>query len=85
MPGRHPEGGVIRIVLDNHATHTSQETMRYLAAHPGRFEYVHTPRHASWLNLVEVSFSRMARTFLRTSELNRSTSSSAASYRESTR
>ena len=39
--------------------------MRYLAGRPGRFEYVHTPSHASWLYLVEVSFSRMARTFLR--------------------
>jgi len=26
---------------------------------------VHTPVHASWLNLVEVAFSKMARTFLR--------------------
>jgi len=39
--------------------------MAWLARHPGRFEYVHTPKHGSWLNLVESSFSKMARSFLR--------------------
>jgi transposase len=39
--------------------------MKYLATRPGRFEYVHTPKHGSWLNLVECAFSKMARTFLR--------------------
>jgi hypothetical protein len=39
--------------------------MAYLATRPGRFDYVHTPKHGSWLNLVEVLFSKMARTFLR--------------------
>ena len=31
----------------------------------GCFEYLHTPEHDSWLNLVEVVFFRVARTFLR--------------------
>ena len=39
--------------------------MGYLSEHPGRFEYVHTPKHGSWLNLIECAFSKMARTFLR--------------------
>ena len=39
--------------------------MKYLASRPGRFIYVHTPKHGSWLNLVESAFSKMARTFLR--------------------
>jgi transposase len=39
--------------------------MAYLASRPGRFEYVHTPKHGSWLNLVESAFSKMARSFLR--------------------
>lgn len=26
---------------------------------------MHTPKHGSWLNLVETAFSKMARTFLR--------------------
>jgi len=25
----------------------------YLGTRPGRFEYVHTPKHGSWLNLIE--------------------------------
>jgi len=61
----YPSEAIIRVVLDNHSAHISRETMAYLAARPGRFEYVHTPRHGSWLNLVECTFSRMARTFLR--------------------
>ena len=39
--------------------------MKYLASKPGRFTYVHTPKHGSWLNLIETAFSKMARTFLR--------------------
>jgi len=39
--------------------------MAYLATRPARFEYIHTPKHGSWLNLVECAFSKMARTFLR--------------------
>jgi transposase len=27
--------------------------------------YIHTPKHGSWLNLIESVFSKMARTFLR--------------------
>lgn len=61
----YPSEAVIRVVLDNHSAHISKETMAYLASRPGRFEYVHTPKHGSWLNLVESAFSKMARTFLR--------------------
>ena len=61
----YPPQAVIRVVLDNHSSHISKETMAYLATRPGRFEYVHTPKHGSWLNLIECAFSKMARTFLR--------------------
>jgi len=61
----YPAEAVIRVVLDNHSAHISKETMAWLAAHPGRFEYIHTPKHGSWLNLVESAFSKMARSFLR--------------------
>ena len=61
----YPSEAVIRVVLDNHSAHISKETKAYLASRPGRFEYVHTPKHGSWLNLVESSFSKMARSFLR--------------------
>ncbi len=42
----------IRIVLDNHSAHTSKETRKYLEEHPGRFEFIFTPKHGSWLNRV---------------------------------
>ena len=61
----YPAESVIRLILDNHSSHISKETMRYLGNRPGRFIYVHTPKHGSWLNLIEAVFSKMARTFLR--------------------
>ena len=39
--------------------------MSWLATKPNRFLYVHTPKHGSWLNLVETLFGKMARTFLK--------------------
>jgi transposase len=61
----YPPEAIIRVVLDNHSAHISKETRAYLATRSGRFEYVHTPKHGSWLNLIECAFSKMARTFLR--------------------
>ncbi|TLD39773.1 MAG: transposase [Candidatus Jettenia ecosi] len=61
----YPADAQIRIILDNHSSHISQETRAYLATRPGRFISVHTPKHGSWLNLAETLFSKMARTFLR--------------------
>ena len=61
----YPKESTVRVVLDNHSAHVSKETMKYLASRPGRFVYVHTPKHGSWLNLVEAAFSKMARSFLR--------------------
>ena len=65
MDGKYPKGDLIRIVLDNVSVHTSAETRHYLTTVPGRFEFVFTPRHGSWLNLVEGLFSRMTRQMLR--------------------
>ena len=65
IDAHYPEEAIIRVVLDNHSAHISKETMAYLSERPGRFEYVHTPKHGSWLNLIECAFSKMARTFLR--------------------
>jgi len=61
----YPKDHVIRIILDNHSSHISKETMAYLQTKPNRFIYVHTPKHGSWLNLVETLFGKMARTFLK--------------------
>ena len=53
------------ITLDNHSAHTSKETKEYLLTVPNRFSFVFTPTHASWLNIIECLFSKMARSFLR--------------------
>jgi hypothetical protein len=39
----YPKECTIRIILDNHSSHISKETMAYLASRPNRFIYVHTP------------------------------------------
>jgi transposase len=62
---QYPAGARIRIVLDNHSAHISKETRSYLATVPNRFEFIFTPKHGSWLNLVESFFSKLARTLLR--------------------
>jgi len=61
----YPKEHQVRIILDNHSAHTSKETTAYLKTRPNRFIYVHTPKHGSWLNLVEALFGKMARTFLK--------------------
>ncbi len=61
----YPPQCTIRLILDNHSAHLSKETRAFLAAHPNRFQYVLTPTHGSWLNIVETLFGKMARTFLR--------------------
>lgn len=66
----YPKHQTIRIILDNHSSHISKETMKYLKSRPHRFEYVHTPKHGSWLNLVETLFGKMARTFLKHIRVN---------------
>jgi len=55
----------IRIILDNHSAHISKETREYLATVPNRFDFVFTPTHGSWLNIIESLFAKMAKTFLR--------------------
>jgi len=61
----YPAEARIRMVLDNHSAHISRETRAYLATLPNRFEFIFTPTHGSWLNLIESFFGKMARTLLR--------------------
>lgn len=61
----YPKDCTIRVILDNHSAHISKETMAYLSTKPNRFIYVHTPKHGSWLNLIETFFSKISRTFLK--------------------
>jgi transposase len=61
----YPSDARIRMVLDNHSAHVSRETRTFLATVPNRFEFIFTPTHGSWLNLIESFFGKMARTLLR--------------------
>jgi transposase len=65
LDGSYPATQTLRLILDNHSAHSSQETQRYLATRPQRFQFVFIPKHGSWLNLVENLFSKMTRTMLR--------------------
>jgi transposase len=62
---RYPKHMTIRMILDNHSAHVSKETRRFLAQSPNRFEFIFTPKHGSWLNLIESFFAKMAKSFLR--------------------
>lgn len=61
----YPLDWKIRIILDNHSAHRSKETMKFLDTVPNKFEFIFTPTYGSWLNMVEMFFSKIARTFLR--------------------
>src|SRR6266498_2092518 len=66
LDAAYPSGTAIKLILDNHSAHISRETRTWLAAQPpGRFEFTFTPRHGSWLNLIEGFFSKFARSVLR--------------------
>jgi len=65
LNAKYPEGEKIRLILDNASSHTSKETRKFLDTLPGRFEFVFTPKHGSWLNMIESFFSKMTRQMLR--------------------
>jgi transposase len=54
----------IHLIMDNGSSHTSRATRAWLAAHP-RFTVTHTPKHASWLNMIEQWFGVLTRRLLR--------------------
>jgi transposase len=66
LDATYPTRTAIKLILDNHSAHISKETRTWLAAQPaGRFEFTFTPKHGSWLNLIEGFFSKFARSVLR--------------------
>jgi transposase len=66
LDGAYPSQTAIKLILDNHSAHVSKETRDWLAKQrAGRFELVFTPKHGSWLNLVEGFFSKLTRSVLR--------------------
>lgn len=62
---KYPKEDKIRLILDNHSAHTSKETKAFLTTIPGRFEFVFTPKHGSWLNMIEGFFGKMTHQMLR--------------------
>src|SRR3984885_4515461 len=66
LDAAYPAGAAIKLILDNHSAHISRETRAWLDARPPRrFEFTFTPKHGSWLNLIEGFFSKFARSVLR--------------------
>jgi transposase len=66
LDAAYPASTAIKLILDNHSAHISKETRSWLATRPaGRFEFTFTPRHGSWLNLIEGFFSKFTRSVLR--------------------
>lgn len=65
LDSKYPKGDKIRLILDNLKVHSSEETRKYLASIPERFEFVFTPKHGSWLNLIEGFFSKLTRQSLK--------------------
>lgn len=79
---RYPQGDVIRIICDNHSAHKSKEVKNYLATTPeGRFVFVFTPTHDSWLNLIESFISKMTKQMLRGIRVNSKEESTATHVR----
>lgn len=62
----YPQATRIRLVLDNLNTHNASAFYEYLPADEAfalaqRFEFFYTPKSASWLNMIEIEFSALAR------------------------
>jgi transposase len=62
---KYPEGDTIQVILDNHSVHTSKKVNQYLKTVPGRFKFIFTPKHGSWLNMIEGFFGKMTKQMLR--------------------
>ncbi len=65
---RRYRGREVYVVWDNLNTHcdskSEQRWARFNEQHGGRFHFVYTPKHASWMNQVEIWFSILHRRIL---------------------
>ncbi|MGC4118839.1 MAG: IS630 family transposase [Myxococcales bacterium] len=61
---RYPRGQVY-VVWDNLNIHGGAAWERFNARHGGRFHFVYTPLHASWINQVEIWFGILQRRILK--------------------
>lgn len=57
--------GEVYVVWDNLNTHCSDAWQCFSERHGGRFHFVHTPLHASWVNQIEVWFGILHRRVLK--------------------
>lgn len=64
LEGEIPDDQQVIAITDNLSTRTTAEVEQWLADHP-RWQFVFTPKHASWLNQVEIFFSILARRLLK--------------------
>lgn len=66
LAAQYPEAEKIRLVQDNLNTHNLSSLYETFAAEEAfalaqRFEFYYTPKKASWLNMIEIEFSAIAR------------------------
>jgi hypothetical protein len=66
LSAAYPDATTIRLVLDNLNTHNTSAFYEHLDADQAfalaqRFEFIYTPKGASWLNMIECEFSVIAR------------------------
>jgi len=66
LAAAYPNANKIRLVLDNLNTHNASSFYEHLSAEEAfalteRFEFIYTPKGASWLNMIECEFSVIAR------------------------
>ena len=62
---KHYPTGPVYIIWDNLNIHHGPRWEAFNARHGGRFHFVYTPLHASWVNQIEVWFSILARRVLK--------------------
>lgn len=66
LAAQYPEAQKIHLVQDNLNTHNASAFYEHLPAQEAfalaqRFEFHYTPKSASWLNMIEIEFSAIAR------------------------
>jgi hypothetical protein len=66
LSAQYPQAEKIRLVQDNLNTHNTSSLYETFAAAEAfalaqRFEFYYTPKKASWLNMIEIEFSAIAR------------------------
>lgn len=66
LAAQYPDATTIRVVLDNLNTHNASSFYEHLPADDAyalaqRFQFISTPKGASWLNMIECEFSAIAR------------------------